>query len=132
MLEAMAWSAPDPVDTGRHFVATNDIHLGNDNRGNVVPSAGRCAFEAKLASLWEWEALAARYRYFPHRSGDDGPVIETDDGGWCIPIAMGRPDDACPWLIEFDGQDWILTEYELQIGTFPTLRDALEAVCPTK
>ena len=103
---------------------------------NVVPFPPRRTLEAELPSLWAWGDRAARYRYYPQDCGD-GPVEVADDGTVYITITTGQPSNWGEWQIKLERGHWGLLEcdgpsrQERLIGTFRTLRDALETICPT-
>jgi hypothetical protein len=108
-----------------------------DATNNVIAFRPKQNPEAELASLWAWARLAERYGHYVVRNADDRAIARNDEGGAYIQTTIGDPFKAGQFRIDWTAPGWRLSAYdnstggETLMGAFRTLRDALEAICPT-
>ena len=90
-----------------------------------------------LAELSRWAALAARQRWFlkshPGENRRTSWIATGQDGTEYVAIAFGHPSGPSDFVVQprrgrWEDQDFVDRAIE---GTFRSLREALETVCPT-
>jgi hypothetical protein len=91
----------------------------------------------ELAELVRWSKSATHALWFlqedvDHLTRDSQWIAQTDDGDEYVSVAHGSPGAALDFMVAPLSGRWQLFDYRGQlIGTFRSLRDALEAIYPT-